>query len=242
MRVGGRAGGWVGGCMHGRASACPPSQPPLDSLPFPRLTFLPSFPLGSRAIFEYLLRGEPTPHLDLAAAVQVCGWGGGGTEGARACGGCPNPRPPAAVPAPPCLPLPHNASPRPLLPLPKTNKLKDEAFMDSIDPEVRADIECAARLLARRAGAPALLADSADSGAAALQQQRAGGEELQQQLIAAAAARGGGSLVDCAGFGALMEEVLSSTKGEQCLGVCCVWAVRVGGGVWRARGPRVSSA
>ncbi|KAI3431406.1 hypothetical protein D9Q98_004459 [Chlorella vulgaris] len=81
--------------------------------------------------------------------------------------------------------------------------IQDEAFMDTIDPEVRADIECAGRLLAR----------------AISRRQRT---ELQDSATSAPGSARGASPsfaqstegeVDVGGFVALMEDVMARTKG-----------------------------
>lgn len=82
--------------------------------------------------------------------------------------------------------------------------------MDTIDPEVRADVEFAARLLnkhlQRRGGAAPGLADCASSAAPRPGSAGAGGQPAYAQSTAGE--------VDASGFVALMEEVVGRTKGE----------------------------
>ena len=112
--------------------------------------------------------------------------------------------------------------------------------MDTIDPEVRADVEFGGRLLARAAArrqAAAAQQDSADSASAvgtavAAPDSWRQPDTSRSSSSSAAAAAGyggqgaGGSELDAAGFVALMEDVLARTKGGfRRGGECCSNAV-----------------
>ncbi|KAL4431755.1 hypothetical protein ABPG77_002971 [Micractinium sp. CCAP 211/92] len=116
-------------------------------------------------------------------------------------------------------------SPSPVLNLLET--VQEEPFMDTIDPEVRADIEYAGRLLAKSIGqrqAAERLRDCASSAPAAdassggpLETARTAGSSFVTANTGAGGASSYGQStngeVDAAGFVSLMEDVIARTKG-----------------------------
>lgn len=104
-----------------------------------------------RAIFDYLRRGAPAPVLNLVEAVQVGAgsavWGqyerlGVTSDGRDGHSG-------AALECWPSLPTACASSACTICLPALTLQQQDEEFMDTIDPEVRADVEFAARLLGK---------------------------------------------------------------------------------------------
>ncbi|KAL4440425.1 hypothetical protein ABPG75_003426 [Micractinium tetrahymenae] len=116
-------------------------------------------------------------------------------------------------------------SPAPVLNLLET--VQDETFMDTIDPEVRADVEYAGRLLAKSIGRRQASERLRDCASSAPTGDASSGPPLETARTAASsfvtANTGAGTTspygqstngeVDGAGFVALMEEVVARTKG-----------------------------
>lgn len=196
-----------------------------------------------RAIFDYLRRGSPSPVLNLLETVQVwravaaalaagapcrvvclelcCACWPSGRQVCQATGArhvilCM----PSVVCA--CTRVSQRVllCPQPLA--------QDEPFMDTIDPEVRADIEYAGRLLAKSIGqrqaaerlrdcASSAPAGDAPAGAPLETARTAASSFVTANTGAGVASSYGQSTngeVDAAGFVALMEDVIARSKGE----------------------------
>jgi hypothetical protein len=105
-----------------------------------------------RAVFDYLRRGSPAPVLNLLETVQVGRHRGDGPALLDSCcihRACYATQPHGQGGS--CTSRLHPAGQRQFVHVrpSKFTLLQDEPFMDTIDPEVRADIEYGARLLGR---------------------------------------------------------------------------------------------
>ena len=94
-----------------------------------------------------------------------------------------------------------------------TSLLQDEEFMNTIDPEVRADIEYAARILSKTLGRRAAVETDALQDSAASQPAGASPHAAASNRLAAVCAQSIAGEVDMPGFVVLMEEVLERSRG-----------------------------